>query len=102
MKDNYTTTTDDIGFIFKKCDVPKACLAYWITVPEFSEEIKRIKGTNTTIDNALVFDIMKNIYKEKQDARERGIETDFKFQPARRGLRVLSELLTGNRDLWDK
>jgi len=89
-----------IGFIFRACDAPGTSLSYWVTVPEFVGEIKRIKDAGVIIDNAVVFGVMKGIYKEQYEKKNNGVETDFKFYPAHRGLIFLSDLLLGDKDAW--
>lgn len=92
----------DIDFIYKKCDAPRVLLTYWISVPEFFDEISRLQGTQTEINNEVVFNVMREIYNDKEQDRLNGIPTDFKFAPARRAIRVLSGIVLGDRDLWDK
>lgn len=91
-----------IGFLFKKIKVAPRALSYWITVPEFVCEINKLQDKSKTIDEAVVFQIMQRIYKQKEIDKVRGDITDFKFQPARQCMRALSEFLTGNRDNWNK
>ena len=92
--------SNGIGFIFKKCDAPRASLAYWVTVPDFVEKVKVAMQTTTTIDNAYILSVMSEIYKKKQQEKSNGNDVDFNFHLSRQSLKVLSEVLTGNRDSW--
>lgn len=96
--DNY----NGIAFLFKKVNITHTLLSYWMTVPEFVERIKALQSQPITIDESMVFDIMKEIYGKKLCEKESGFETDFKFYPAKRALRALSLKLTGDRDAWEK
>lgn len=107
MNDKPKTTNEattfrhtQIDFLYNKIDVPTYPLAYWISVPDFFDEIKRITGTNTTIDNALVFNVMLEIYKEKESDRDAGMKVDFSFHTARKALRSLSLSLFGDKEAW--
>ncbi len=91
-----------IGFLFKKVKVAPRALSYWVTVPEFVAEISKLQNKSETINEAAVFQIMQNIYKQKEADRTAGIQIDFKFQPARQCMRALSEVLTGSRENWNK
>lgn len=91
-----------IGFLFKKVKISQTNLSYWMTVPEFVERIKSLMLQPITIDEGVVFDIMKEIYRYKLNDKENGFETDFKFYPAKRALRELSLKLTGDKDTWEK
>ena len=98
------SNNNEMGFLYKKLKgfVTPALLEYWLSIPEFYDEIIRIKGTDTKIDADLVFQIMRDIYNEKLNDSAAGVQVDFRFSQARRCLRVLSEKLTGSRDNWDK
>lgn len=91
-----------IGFLFKKIKISRTNLSYWMTVPEFVERIKFLQLQPITIDESMVFDIMKEIYNQKLNDKENGFETDFKFYPAKRALRELSLRITGDKDAWEK
>lgn len=91
-----------IGFLFKKVKISKTNLSYWMTVPEFVEYIKSLQLRSITIDERMVFYIMKEIYNQKFNEKENGFETDFKFYPAKRALRELSLKITGDKDAWEK
>ncbi len=90
-----------IGFLFKKIGITHTLLSYWMTVPEFVERIKTLQSQPITIDESMVFDIMREIYSQKLSDKENGIETGFMFYPAKRALRALSLKLTGDRDAWE-
>lgn len=92
----------EIDFLYNKCDIPKYPLAFWISVPEFFEEIKRLSGTSAEINNAVVFNIMLEIYKEKEAERDNGKEVDFNFYATRKALRHLSKILYNDEDFWQK
>ena len=98
-----TQNENEMGFLYKKLRgiVPVFSLSYWLSVPEFYDEILRLKSTNTTIDALTVFKVMQEIYKEKLEDKDDGIDVDFMFSPARRALRGLSKELTGSGDNWD-
>lgn len=90
-----------IGFLFKKIKVAPRALSYWVTVPEFVDEINKLQNNSETIDEVAVFQIMQGIYKQKEADKAAGIQIDFKFQPARQCIRALSEVLTGDKDAWE-
>jgi len=52
---------EDIVFLYKKVNMSRSALAYWITNDEFAAEIRKLKGSNTTISERVVFDIMHRI-----------------------------------------
>ena len=97
---NHEMNFTDIDFLYRKCSVPTYSMAYWISVPEFYDRIKQISGTNTTIDNALVFDVMLEIYKEKLEDKEYGWKVNFNFHTSRKALRSLSFVLFGDKEAW--
>lgn len=91
-----------VAFLFKKVRISHTSLAYWMTVPEFVQEITLLQKKSETINEEVVFRIMQRIYREKESDKAEGIQYDFKFQPARHAMRMLSEVLTGSRENWNK
>ncbi len=94
--------SNGIGFLYKVVSVAHTGLSYWITVPEFVERIRHLQEQRVTIDERMVFDIMKEVYKQKLDDEQNGIDTDFLFYPARRCMIKIAINLTGNPENWDK
>ena len=94
------TDSTEIDFIFKKCDAPRLSLVYWRSVPEFFDEIVRVSKTDATIDNGLVFKIMLEIYREKENDMDTGFPVDFNFRLARKSLNRLSQILFGDNAAW--
>lgn len=90
-----------IGFLFKKCDAPRTSLAYWVTVPEFVEKIKKASSKAVTIDNAYILNVMSDIYKTKQQEKLNGNNVKFNFHLSRQSLKMLSEILYGDRNSWE-
>ena len=92
----------ELDFLYNRCDIPKYPLAHWISVPEFFNEVKRIESTGTRINKEVVFNIMREIYKEKQAEKDRGNKPDFNFYSTRKALRYLSKFLYGDADYWKR
>ena len=98
--DKSTNIPNRIGFLFKTSDAPKVSLAYWVTVPEFVEEISNAINNGISINDEYIFNVMKRIYAQKDELRKQGTGVDFSFRLSRRSLRILSEKIYGNRDSW--
>ena len=61
-----------IGFLYKKIDAPRLSLTYWIDIPEFVDAITNLLDEGHTIGNNEVFQIMKDIYLEKNNKKRMG------------------------------
>ena len=93
---------EDIMFLYKKVNMSRSALAYWITNDEFAAEIRKLKGSNTTISERVVFDIMQRIYKAYVELRAVSEQKpDFNYRLAKKGLSSLWFSMTGKRDGWD-
>lgn len=107
---NHKTTNENVtpqqrtemDFLYDRCDIPKYPLAFWISVPEFVSEVKRIESTGARINNEVVFNIMREIYKEKKSEWDEGSKPDFNFHATRKALRHLSEFLYNDKDYWER
>lgn len=94
LPDGYTNAKERLGFLFKKISMPKPMLAYWLTVPEFLNKINDLAFKGVTIDNELVYEIMKEIYARKDAEGNK----DFKFRIGNRSLKQLEKVLGMNRE----
>ena len=93
---------EDIMFLYKKLNMSHYALAYWINNDEFAEEIRKLKYSNTTISESIVFNVMLNIYKHYVELRVVSKQKpDFNYRLAKKGLSSLWFSITGKRDGWD-
>lgn len=93
-----------LNFMFDKISVRNSVMVELLKSTEFVDEIKKKIDDNVTINNKLVYEIVKMIYFPKKLHREstgkRMVEDKFNHQSARSALRQLGEKLYGDRDYW--
>lgn len=89
------------GFLYNEIGLSGAMLSNWLSVPEFRDEAQRIIDTNGYIDGESAFNLMREIYLQKDSLRSNGVESEFNFYQARKALKRLSEVLYGDRNSWN-
>lgn len=94
MKGLDLQTDNHLGFMFRRISVSGTSLAYWLTVPEFRNEILRVISSGATVDNKFVYDTMKNIYSRYETLRENSVEKpEFNYRLARSGINQIERAL---------
>lgn len=88
-----------LGFMYRKISMSKVSLHYWLTIPEFHDEMLNMFCEGLTIDNASVYDVAKRIYLKWERKRDRSsVKPDFNYCLARRGIRRLENIMAENHE----
>lgn len=87
-----------LGFMYKKIAMSYTPLHYWLTIPEFHDEMLNMFCEGLTIDNASVYNVAKRIYLKWECKRECSKVGDFWYRTARRGLNQLERILAENHE----
>lgn len=82
-----------LNFMYKKIPVPKKSMAYWMTIPEFLDEMLEKVEHSETIDCPVVYESMQRIYDQMYLLRIDGRKVDFNFRLARRSINYLKGVL---------
>lgn len=92
-----------LGFLYEKISVPKVIMSIWVSYAPFREKIKYRIDNNLTIDNWVVYNIIKTIYFPIRKERENGkiIKHPNPHQTLR-GVRFLCKELYNDREYWQK
>ena len=85
---------EEFRFMFRKISLSKWKLAYWFSLPEFSDRMYELARDGTTIDNASVLMVMEEIFQEKIEDLESGLEPGFAFRSARQSINKLKKVIT--------
>ena len=94
----------NLDFMYDKIAVPKMTMVYWLSIPEFSNAIYKHISNNETINNKLVYGIIKDIYfPHKKIKDELGSKADdFDHYRTKKGLKSLSKLIHNDEKYWEK
>lgn len=93
-----------LNFLYNKIAVPKMTMVYWLSLPEFSSEVSKHVAKNNTINDKLIYSIIKDIYfphKKKRDEFGSSAD-DFDHHRTRKGLRCLSKQIFNDESYWEK
>lgn len=95
-----TRNPKELQFLYRTCSVRPKVLTYWITrVPEFYDELYRMKHGGEPINDPVLLDVMQTIYDNKVSYVERtGERIDFSFQTASRTIRQLKQSIEERGD----
>lgn len=92
--DNDDEVRRKLGFLYKKSSMKPIAMSYWMTVPEFLEDVMTLYERREVIDDAALLTIVARIYSEKKE-ESLGFEKriDFNFRAARQGINNLKKAL---------
>lgn len=86
-----------LRFMFKKCSCNFTNMAYWLSVPEFEEEMLRMTKNGIEIRDDTILPVMQEIYQAKLEKRKRDRkawnQTEFVFGYAKSGIRELRHVI---------
>lgn len=92
---------NNLGFLYKKLNINRTALAYWISLEEFSNKIEEQMNRGISIDEHVVLRIMQEIYLKYEELRKNTfVKPDFNYYLARRGIESLWLSITGHKDGW--
>lgn len=80
-----------LGVLYKVCSAHKYNLAYWLTIPEFVDEMLGLRAKGVLFNNQNVLEVMRRIYDEKD--KDRASYPDFNFSTARQAINQIQKAL---------
>jgi len=92
-----------LSFLFDKIDVSQMVMVSFLNCDLFKDAIKEKIDQNITIDNMVVYHIIRDIYCSEKLNRDKGIRNkQVDLRRTRKGLYSLSEKLFNDRNYWQK
>lgn len=83
-----------LQFMYNKISVPKMALSYWMTIPEFVEEMLRMLSNSETIDNKSVYLVMDGLYRDMERYRKTPKGQHINYRLARSAVNALKRELS--------
>lgn len=91
----------NLNFMYKKIDVPRPVMVSWFKLPEFTNAIQNKIDLGISINNQVVYDIIKKIYFEKLQMKSNGQNIgDFNYYGMKRGIQKLCKILFDESNYW--
>lgn len=88
------------GFMYRACSCYVDSMRYWLSIPEFRNEIEALLSQGVQITDDLILPIMQNIYEkkilERRELRKNGIQSDFQAGVAKSGIRDLKKAVNSH------
>ena len=82
-----------LNFLKKKIAAPYQSLEYWLTVPEFVNEMVEKVRNGDTIDNRVVYDSISEIYREREKVKWTNEAGTFNYRLANAAVKRLRRIL---------
>ena len=83
-----------LDFLKKKISAPYQSIEYWLTVPEFVDEMLDKVSRNAVIDDAVVYEVMNRIYDEKAKFKWTEQGKSFNYRMAWSAVKRLRKVLS--------
>lgn len=80
-----------LNILYKVCSAHKYNMAYWLTIPEFVDEMLSLREQGVLFNDQNVLDVMQRIYNEKDE--NRALYPDFNFSTARQAINQIQRAL---------
>lgn len=93
LNTDVSKNTSRLDFLYKRISMPRICLAAWLHVPEFVEEITALDSSGIFITDAVVLEVCDKLMAGKFQNKE--IRKDFYFGALKRGINHLKRALDG-------
>lgn len=90
---NMNASDSRLNFLYNRISMPRVCVAAWLHVPEFVEEIIALDADGTFITDAVVLEVCDKLMAGKFQNKE--IRKDFYFGALKRGVNHLRRSLGG-------
>lgn len=96
--DNEDQIRRKLGFMFKKISMSQKPMTYWLSLPEFLDDIQSLIDSNITINDESVYKVLSRIYFEEEEFERRtGLKSEFDFKLARSGIYQLMKVLRNDK-----
>lgn len=76
-----------LNSLFKRCSVQKFPLAYWLSIPEFVDELMELKRNGVWITDETLLDAMWRFYNNQND-------DEFRFRIAKQAINQLERAIS--------
>lgn len=80
-----------LNILYKVCSAHKYNIAYWLTIPEFIDEMCALRSKGVWFNNQNVLEVMERIYFERD--MNRALYPDFNFSTARQAINQIRKAL---------
>ena len=84
-----------LDFLYNRISMPRICMAAWIHVPEFAEELIALDSNGTFITDVIVLEVCEKLMAGKFQNKE--IRKDYYFGALKRGVNHLKNAITGEK-----
>ena len=82
-----------LNFLKKKISAPYQSIEYWLTVPEFVDDMLEKVRNRETIDNRVVYESISAIYKRKELVKWTSEAGSFNYRLANAAVKRLRKVL---------
>ena len=82
-----------LDFLKRKISAPYQSIEYWLTVPEFVDEMLDMVSNSAVIDDLVVYEAMNRIYDEKDKYKWTEQGKDFNYRLAWSAVKRLRKVL---------
>lgn len=88
------------GFLYRDCSCYAPSMKYWLSIPEFRNEIASLRDNGTRVSNEIVLPVMQRIYdqklEERRELRKKGFQSDFQAGLAKSGIRSIRNAINSH------
>ena len=82
-----------LNFLYKKITAPYPSIRYWLSIPEFANEMLEMVTNGDTIDDFVVYESMSRIYQTKEKMKWKDKKGVFNYRLANAAIKSLRKRL---------
>lgn len=100
---NFVELTKEFSYVYDSVSINHKVVNFWISIPDFAEELRRLRKGKKRINDARFLRLMRKIYKTYDDLKKNKKPVEgFWYQQARKNIKALAEIIEGERSLYGK